>query len=184
MIRVVTVPRVVSPHPMCLDVDASADQPVWMRDDLDPHAPPIEYASGRVSWSGRRTREERDAARDAEAISEASAARESALRAIRNEIDDLERRRRAMQQSVASCSDHASVGQSSTVPFSGPVSEQRPGSHYNPAAHGNIQVTETCRCGAQRHTLINGIHREHSGWTRHYDAIDSRLADLRQAVRS
>jgi hypothetical protein len=32
----------------------------------------------------------------------------------------------------------------------------------NPAAHGNIEVTEECaRCGAQRRTLINGRHEEH-----------------------
>lgn len=65
--RVIMVPRVVSEHPMCLDVAPGRPLPVRARDDLDPHAPPMEYADGRISWSGATSRAERDAARAREA---------------------------------------------------------------------------------------------------------------------
>lgn len=39
------------------------------------------------------------------------------------------------------------------------------GHDYNPMAHGNITVTETCiRCGARRAVNVNGMHREEGGW--------------------
>lgn len=35
----------------------------------------------------------------------------------------------------------------------------------NPAAHGNVGVTETCtECGAERDVLVNGRHVEYSPW--------------------
>lgn len=44
-------------------------------------------------------------------------------------------------------------------PFTGPVSRAE-----NPAAHGNIEVTETRADGKTRHVLINGRHREEGPW--------------------
>lgn len=43
--------------------------------------------------------------------------------------------------------------------FTGPVSELE-----NRLAHGNICVHETCSCGAERLTNINGGASESSGW--------------------
>lgn len=43
--------------------------------------------------------------------------------------------------------------------YSGPVKEPA-----NPAAHGNICVIDTCRCGAERRTNINGRHVERGPW--------------------
>jgi hypothetical protein len=37
--------------------------------------------------------------------------------------------------------------------------------NQNPAAHGNICVVDTCRCGAQRRTNVNQIHVERGPWT-------------------
>ena len=47
-------------------------------------------------------------------------------------------------------------------PYRGPVAV---GIHQNTAAHGNVERTERCPCGAQRLVLVNGRHRESTGWT-------------------
>lgn len=177
MIRVVVVPRVVSPYPLRLEI-SDANDPVRARDDLDPYAPPLEYADGSVSWSGCPSREARDAARERSRIREAQEASRQDLARHARQVADLERQRRALQERVAACSGHAAASESEPRCYTGPVSESRPGSEYNRAAHGNIEITETCRCGAQRHTLVNGRHKEHSGWTRHYAELDAQLAFL------
>lgn len=53
--------------------------------------------------------------------------------------------------------------------YSGPVAEPE-----NPAAHGNITVRETCRCGAVRAVNINQHHEERGAWSLAplYDARD------------
>jgi hypothetical protein len=52
------------------------------------------------------------------------------------------------------------VFRSDTHAFSAPIS----GAEYNPAAHGNVKITEHCRCGAVRHCNINGRHEEQGPW--------------------
>lgn len=48
--------------------------------------------------------------------------------------------------------------------FDGPVAVP-PYTDENPAAHGNVCVTEECeRCGAQRDVNINQRHVEYSTW--------------------
>lgn len=44
--------------------------------------------------------------------------------------------------------------------FSGPI----PSAKYNPAAHGGVCFVETCSCGAERRTNINGMHVEAGKW--------------------
>lgn len=36
----------------------------------------------------------------------------------------------------------------------------------DPAAHGGLARWERCACGAVRHTLVNGAHRERGPWVR------------------
>ena len=49
--------------------------------------------------------------------------------------------------------------------FSGPVTHETAGRYrQNPAAHGNIEVIATCRCGARRRTLVNQHHVERGRW--------------------
>lgn len=49
---------------------------------------------------------------------------------------------------------------SKTYGFTGCVNPAR----CNPAAHGNIRVVDTCRCGAVRVTLVNRRHEERGPW--------------------
>ena len=44
--------------------------------------------------------------------------------------------------------------------FSGPVAQPQ-----NRNAHGNICRIDTCACGAQRRTNINGFHSERGPWS-------------------
>jgi hypothetical protein len=46
-----------------------------------------------------------------------------------------------------------------TVGYTGPVAWPE-----HPAAHGNICVVDTCRCGAQRRTNINQSFVERGPW--------------------
>lgn len=48
-----------------------------------------------------------------------------------------------------------------TLPFDGPVSRDE-----NRAAHGNVCLVETCKCGARRRTNINQRHEERGAWHR------------------
>ncbi len=57
----------------------------------------------------------------------------------------------------------------STVPFRGPVF----GALSNPAAHGNVQVINVCKCGAVRCENVNGRHIERGPWvTSHRTVLD------------
>lgn len=49
---------------------------------------------------------------------------------------------------------------SETRAFSGPIH----GADYNRAAHGNVCITEHCRCGATRTSNLNGAHQEVGEW--------------------
>lgn len=69
-------------------------------------------------------------------------------------------RDRERQARMDRCSGHEAVSTSDPWPFSGPVNPR----DENRAAHGGIGVTETCRCGAERSTLINGLHTETGRW--------------------
>lgn len=75
--------------------------------------------------------------------------------------------------------DHSSVRQVGRHwGFAGPVA-QPPYTDENPAAHGNIGVTEECRtCGSRRAVLINGRHAEVGPWG---DSLASREAEARSA---
>jgi hypothetical protein len=47
-----------------------------------------------------------------------------------------------------------------TYAFSAPIH----GAEYNPAAHGNVTVTEHCQCGATRRCNVNGLQEEQGPW--------------------
>lgn len=70
----------------------------------------------------------------------------------------------ARRRRIATCSAHGPAQESKPTCYMGPVARP-PYTDENPAAHGNIQVTETCRCGAERKVLINGPHMEYSPWS-------------------
>ena len=44
--------------------------------------------------------------------------------------------------------------------YTGPVKQPQ-----NQAAHGNICVIDTCRCGAERRTNVNQNHVERGAWS-------------------
>lgn len=58
------------------------------------------------------------------------------------------------------CPGH-SVLRSRERGFFGPVGPAR---DQNPAAHGNVCIVETCMCGAERSTNVNGRHEEQGEW--------------------
>lgn len=64
----------------------------------------------------------------------------------------------ARQASVRQCSGHVAIHSRDRC-YTGPVSRDE-----NPAAHGGICQIETCRCGAERQTNINGRHIEQGRW--------------------
>ncbi len=47
-------------------------------------------------------------------------------------------------------------------PFMGPVHNSVRGP--NPAAHGGVTITESCRCGMERRINVNGRYREAGRW--------------------
>ncbi len=49
-----------------------------------------------------------------------------------------------------------------TVPFTGSVNNGRYGHH--PAAHGGVCIIETCLCGYERKTNMNGQRFEFGKW--------------------
>ena len=59
---------------------------------------------------------------------------------------------------VHACPGH--LAETETVRgYTGPVSRGE-----NLAAHGGIEIRETCRCGAARSRLVNGLHTETGAW--------------------
>jgi hypothetical protein len=46
--------------------------------------------------------------------------------------------------------------------FMGPITN--PVGGENRAAHGNITITESCRCGMERRINVNGRHVERGHW--------------------
>jgi hypothetical protein len=167
------IPRVHCDHPLGLDIPPGQPIPVRARDDLDPTAPPLEYADGRISWSGYTSREERDSGRIIEAERAAAEGQrrsaEAATRAAELARADRERRRNLAYGAARDCVGHTADKTSEPRCFTGPVAGgfsigSGDPSEYNPAAHGNIEVTETCRCGAERRVLINQLHHEYGPW--------------------
>jgi hypothetical protein len=149
----VTIPRTVSEYPMCFDFPSGAEVPVRMRDDLDQYSPPMEYAGGRISWSGYPSREARDAGREA---SEVAARRADAVRArqlIIRDIADLERARQTLQQSVARCADHAPLHTSEARGYRYGVTDGRTGSAHNrseAAARATSRQPRSCQAADRR----------------------------------
>lgn len=163
----VSVPRVVSPYPMCIDFGGAAlvpsRIPVRMRDDLDPHAPPAEYSDGRISWSGYPTREARDTARaQREAEQEATRIAEEANRE-RRKREDAARAESARRERVRDCAGHEIAATSDARGYTGSVAVY-PYTYENRAAHGAVEFVDTCRCGARRRRLSNGRHQELGPW--------------------
>lgn len=84
--------------------------------------------------------------------------------ALARDRRERERREaRARRQRIERCRGHRAESQSEPRCFVGPVA-RAPHTDENPAAHGGIEVTETCRCGATRGVLINGRHEEQGPW--------------------
>jgi hypothetical protein len=59
--------------------------------------------------------------------------------------------------------EHSAVRESDARCFSGPVACDP--NRENRAAHGGIEVTEFCSCGASRAVLRNGMHHEAGPWS-------------------
>jgi len=156
-------PRVVCPVPLGTAFGLGEELPIRARDDLDPCAPPLEYADGRISWSGYSSREERDAARVAE-VERKRLENEARTRRVEGLLaEERTRLRAATRARVAGCSGHVVISEGQDYGFTAPVAVA-PYTEENPAAHGNISRTQTCRCGAERQILINGRHHEVSPW--------------------
>lgn len=79
---------------------------------------------------------------------------------------------------------HAATGAPAISRFAGPVvydgqrDNIRAVAPEIPIAHHGVTMTETCACGAQRRTNVNGPHLERGPWyrpapqvTRHYDLV-------------
>lgn len=93
----------------------------------------------------------------------------------------LKRQRAAILQRAAGCT-HSSIADSAPRCFRGSVAETA--ADENRAAHGNIEVTETCRaCGAIRLILINGRHTEYGRWHADTADLDQRIAAADAAER-
>jgi len=137
-----------------------------MRDDLDPSAPPMEFAGGRVSWSGYPSREARDAAR-LEKSRQAEIERERA----RRERDSARAKLIADMTHQAWQRIKAGVTYSRTddrvYGFSCSVARDE-----NRPAHGNVCVTEYADApNVSRSVNVNGSHREEGPWRPDNDAI-------------
>lgn len=59
---------------------------------------------------------------------------------------------------IKRCPGHVAI-ETQDFGFTGPVSRDE-----NRSAHGNICQHETCRCGAERRSNINGRHIEQGDW--------------------
>jgi hypothetical protein len=143
-----------------------------MRDDLDPCAPPAEYADGQISWSGYPSREARDAGRVAEEMRR----REAAAAEVRRR-QEVRRRAEARLRAetlarIARCDHSAARETGEPRGFVGPIA--RPGEE-NRAAHGNTQVTDCCPCGASRQRLVNQRHQEVGPWFLDEDRLQGAL---------
>jgi hypothetical protein len=156
-------PCVVSPYPLGTTFRPGEELPVRARDDLDPFAPPLEYADGRISWSGHPTREARDAALSAAIRAAIREAREAEEEAAQRRAENLRRRQALVAERVGRCLDHEVMTEGRDYSYMGSVAVE-PYTQENQAAHGNICRVQTCRCGAERLILINGRHTETSPW--------------------
>lgn len=168
-----TIPRVTSKYPMGVELPAGAPVPVGWRDDLDPYAPPAEYADGRVSWSGYATREARDAARVERAEMEKRARQEAATMRAKRRAEAESRVRGNIAEAMRRCDHQNAVEDRDVYCYTGSVAVE-PYTHENRAAHGNITVTDRCQCGAARARLVNGIHQEFGPWSIDEDAVRDR----------
>jgi len=69
---------------------------------------------------------------------------------------------------------HAAIRTSAPKPFRGPVAGWP--AAENVAAHGNVEITETCSCGLVRECLVNGPHTEDGPWHESEEARAQRQA--------
>ena len=69
---------------------------------------------------------------------------------------------------------HAAIRTSAPKPFRGPVAGWP--AAENVAAHGNVEITETCSCGLVRECLVNGQHTEDGPWHESEEARAQRQA--------
>lgn len=165
------VPRVVSEHPMWLTIPVGAPIPVRMRDDLDPHAPPAEYADGRVSWSGHPSREARDAARATAAEQQAQHQVAVARGAAAAQQRAMRLRHAEIRASLHTCR-HASAHTDSRVyPYFGSVAADA--DSENRAAHGAVMEIDRCSCGAMRSRNVNQHHEEVGPWVIDEDRVSA-----------
>lgn len=150
------IPRVDCEYPLGVDVPRGAEAPIRARDDLDPYDPPLEYADGRISWSGHPSREARDAAR-ARRAAEAEHARAAEAARVQRA---LVARHQALVRRVRECPEHRVEREGDDYGFTNPIDGAEP----NRAAHGGITRAQYCRCGARRSVNINQHHREVGPW--------------------
>ena len=75
---------------------------------------------------------------------------------------EAERHRALLQDSIRACSGHR-VDSTSDERYGSCVAHP-PYTDCNPAAHGGIVYTETCRCGAVRSRAVNQCHEEVGTW--------------------
>lgn len=93
-------------------------------------------------------------------------------------LRDLERRHASLLTSVAACPRHTWAQVGPHRPFSGPVAPRL----ENQAAHGNIEITARCGCGAERRELINGRHVETGAAYAPTSEIDEALTAARREL--
>ena len=73
------------------------------------------------------------------------------------------RNRALLQESIDACTGHQVDETCDERCYTGCVAHE-PYTACNPASHGNVVVTETCRCGAARSRAVNQCHEEVGPW--------------------
>jgi hypothetical protein len=94
-------------------------------------------------------------------------------------LRDFERRRASLLAAVAACPRHTWTQVGPDRAFAGPVA---PRGKENQAAHGNIEITVRCQCGAERHELVNGLHVEVGVAYAPMSEIDEALSSARREL--
>lgn len=169
----IKVPRVVSEHPMWVSFRSKPeDMPVKMRDDLDPHDPPIEYASGRIDWSGYGSQMARDQARQRHLLEEVKEREEAK---IRRDLARNKMRRRLELEARNAIREGVEFERFGEITgFQGPVVAR----DQKPAAHGCICVTEHANARhIIRYVNQNQGFREEGPWFPDMTSIAAEVDD-------
>lgn len=165
------IKRTVCDVGMMLDFPAGEEIPIRLRDDMDPYCPPMEYACGRVSWSGYGSKQQRDEARRSKAAAQIEAAAADALKCAKARAARVERMAASAFRTAKTCR-HQRVKTSAPGGFSSSVAVY-PYTEENQAAHGNICVTEHCPdCLCAREKNLNGGYAEFGLWGPDWPAIE------------